>query len=105
MIFATGYRPDHSAWLHVPGACDALGFPVHDDGAARAADGLYFVDTHFLCTRKSSLLVGVREDATLVAGRIAAARQAASSSSSSASGFPRAKKSQTSTTLPSGSST
>ena len=37
-----------------------------------AADGLYFAGTHFLRKRKSSLLVGVGEDATIVARAIAA---------------------------------
>jgi putative flavoprotein involved in K+ transport len=35
--------------------------------------GLYFVGVHFLRKRKSSLLIGVGEDAAIVAGGIAAA--------------------------------
>ncbi|HEY2958636.1 MAG TPA: hypothetical protein VGM21_10590 [Actinomycetota bacterium] len=34
-------------------------------------DGLYFVGVHFLRKRKSSLLIGVGEDAALVAAAIA----------------------------------
>jgi putative flavoprotein involved in K+ transport len=71
VIFATGFRPDYAAWIEVPGAFDGEGFPICDDGASRAADGLYFVGTHFLRKRKSSLLIGVGEDATIVARRIA----------------------------------
>jgi putative flavoprotein involved in K+ transport len=77
VVFTGGYRPDYGSWLHVPDALDPLGFPVHDDGASTAADGLYFVGVHFLRKRKSSLLWGVGEDAAIVAGRIASARRAA----------------------------
>ena len=76
-MFAGGFRPDYGSWLDVPGALDPLGFPVHDEGASTAAEGLYFVGVHFLRKRKSSLLWGVGEDAAIVAGRIAAARSAA----------------------------
>jgi putative flavoprotein involved in K+ transport len=72
VIHAGGFRPDYGGWIDVPGAFDRMGFPVHHDGASDAADGLYFVGTHFLRTRKSSLLWGVGEDAAIVAGGIAA---------------------------------
>lgn len=72
VIFAGGFRPGHAAWVHCPGAFDELGFPIHRDGASSAAAGLYFVGVHFLRKRKSSLLVGVGEDAEIVARRIAA---------------------------------
>jgi len=71
VVFTCGFRPDYSSWLPWPEAFDDLGFPVHDDGASRAVPGLYFVGVHFLRTRKSSLLLGVGEDAALVAGAIA----------------------------------
>jgi putative flavoprotein involved in K+ transport len=58
--------------VHCPGAFDELGFPLHRDGESTVAPGLYFVGVHFLRKRKSSLLFGVGEDATLVAGQIAA---------------------------------
>jgi putative flavoprotein involved in K+ transport len=73
VIFAGGFRPDHASWVDCPGAFDGMGFPVHDEGASRAAEGLYFVGVHFLRKRKSSLLVGVGEDAEIIARRIAAA--------------------------------
>ena len=41
--------------------------------------GLYFVGVHFLRKRKSSLLIGVGEDAAIVAGRIAEALTSLSS--------------------------
>jgi putative flavoprotein involved in K+ transport len=42
------------------------------DGESTAAPGLYFLGVHFLRKRKSSLLIGVGEDAAIVAQRIAA---------------------------------
>jgi putative flavoprotein involved in K+ transport len=71
VVFAGGFRPDYASWINVPGAFDALGFPVHSDGASTAASGLYFVGAHFLRSRKSSLLFGVGEDAAVVARQIA----------------------------------
>lgn len=72
MIFAGGFRPDYASWVNCPGAFDDLGFPIHHEGASTAAEGLYFLGTHFLRKRKSSLLVGVGEDAAIVARRIVA---------------------------------
>ena len=59
--------------MHCPGAFDELGFPVHRDGASTASPGLYFAGVHYLRKRKSSLLIGVGEDAALVARQIARA--------------------------------
>ncbi len=73
IVLAGGYRPDYGTWVHVPGAFDPLGFPLHEEGASTAAPGLYFVGVHFLRKRKSSLLWGVGEDAAIVAGQIASA--------------------------------
>jgi cation diffusion facilitator CzcD-associated flavoprotein CzcO len=72
VVFAGGFRPDYESWVHVPGAFDELGFPIHEDGASPAADGLYFIGVHFLRKRKSSSFTGVCEDAPIVARRIAA---------------------------------
>ena len=58
-------------WIQHPEAFDDLGFPLHRDGASTTVAGLYFVGVHFLRKRKSSLLVGVGEDAGLVAEQIA----------------------------------
>lgn len=71
VIFTAGFRPDYAAWLPWPAAFDALGFPLHEDGESTAVPGLFFVGVHFLRTRKSSLLVGVGEDAAIVARRVA----------------------------------
>jgi putative flavoprotein involved in K+ transport len=75
VVFAGGFRPDYESWVHVPGAFDDLGFPIHDDGHSTIAPGLYFVGVHFLRKRKSSLLIGVGEDAAIVAHRIATAER------------------------------
>ena len=71
VIFAGGFRPDYHSWVHVPGAFDEVGFPIHEQGSSTVVHGLYFVGVHFLRKRKSSLLIGVGEDAAIVARRIA----------------------------------
>lgn len=71
VIFAGGFRPDYRTLLPWPEAFDDLGFPVQRDGASSVVPGLYFVGVHFLRKRKSSLLVGVGEDAAIVARQIA----------------------------------
>ena len=72
VVFAGGFRPDYGSWVKCPGAFDELGFPTHEECETTVAPGLHFVGVHFLRKRKSSLLIGVGEDAALVAGRIAA---------------------------------
>ncbi len=74
VIFAGGFRPDYESWVHCPGAFGEFGFPIHEDGASTVVPGLYFVGVHFLRKRKSSLLLGVGEDAAIVAGQIAGGR-------------------------------
>jgi putative flavoprotein involved in K+ transport len=71
VVFAGGFRPDYESWVHCSGAFDELGFPIHAEGASTVAPGLYFVGVHFLRKRKSSLLIGVGEDAAIVARQIA----------------------------------
>jgi putative flavoprotein involved in K+ transport len=70
VIFTSGFRPDYSSWVRFD-AFDELGFPLHEDGASTVVSGLYFCGVHFLRKRKSSLLVGVGEDAEIVARKIA----------------------------------
>jgi putative flavoprotein involved in K+ transport len=70
-VFAGGFRPDYESWVRCPGAFDELGFPIHEDGASTVSPGLYFVGVHFLRKRKSSLLIGVGEDAAIAARKIA----------------------------------
>jgi len=71
VIFTSGFRPDYRSWIHADGAFDDLGFPVTQDGRSVVVPGLYFCGVHFLRTRKSSLLMGVGEDAAIVARSIA----------------------------------
>jgi putative flavoprotein involved in K+ transport len=71
VVFTGGFRPDYGGWVHVPGAFDDLGFPLHADGESTTAPGLFFVGVHFLRKRKSSVLYGVGEDATIVADGVA----------------------------------
>lgn len=72
VIHATGFRPAYRDWLPWPDTVDPLGFPIHADGESVAVPGLHFIGVHFLRTRKSSLLLGVGEDAAVIAERIAA---------------------------------
>jgi putative flavoprotein involved in K+ transport len=71
VIFAGGFRPAYLTWLPWPDAFDDLGFPIQRDGASTVVDALYFMGVRLLRKRKSSLLLGVGEDATIVAGAIA----------------------------------
>ena len=73
VLHASGFRPAYSDWLPWPDAFDALGFPLHRDGASTVVPGLHFVGVHFLRTRKSSSLLGVAEDPPVVADAIASA--------------------------------
>ncbi len=71
VVFAGGFRPDFRSWLPWPDAFDEMGFPIQIDGASTVIDGLFFVGTHFLRTRRSSTLFGVGQDAAIVARTIA----------------------------------
>jgi putative flavoprotein involved in K+ transport len=73
VVVAGGFRPDYRSWLPWPEAFDDLGFPVHEDCESTVVPRLHFVGVHFLRKRKSSILIGIGEDAALVAGRIAEA--------------------------------
>jgi putative flavoprotein involved in K+ transport len=79
VVFAGGFRPDYSSWLPWPEAFDELGYPLHDGGASTMVPGLYFVGVHFLRKRKSSSLIGVGEDAGIVARRVSEAFSSVSS--------------------------
>ncbi len=69
VIFTSGFRPDYSRWVRFR-AFDEMGFPLTDNGASTVVPGLFFCGVHFLRKRKSSLLFGVGEDATIVAQSI-----------------------------------
>ena len=71
VVFTSGFRPDYASWLP-PQAFDELGFPLQVDGESTIVPGLFFAGVHFQRKRKSSLLIGVGEDAAIVAERVAA---------------------------------
>ncbi len=60
IIWATGFRPDHS-WLDLP-VFDRKGRIRHDGGVVEAP-GMYLMGLPFLRRRKSNLIDGVGEDA------------------------------------------
>jgi putative flavoprotein involved in K+ transport len=72
VLWANGWRPDYG-WIELP-IFDEHGWPRQTRGSAEV-DGLYFVGLHWLHKRKSTLLVGVAEDARHVAGELAARRR------------------------------
>jgi putative flavoprotein involved in K+ transport len=74
VLFAGGFRPDYASWVQIDDAFDELGFPIHTLCQSSAAAGLYFAGVRFLRKRKSSLLIGVGEDAAIVAQSISAAK-------------------------------
>jgi putative flavoprotein involved in K+ transport len=70
IIWATGYRPDHS-WLE-PSLLDAKGAVRHDGGVVVDAPGMYLLGGPFLRRRKSSFIDGARDDATDLSDELAA---------------------------------
>ena len=69
VIWATGFRPDHS-WLDVP-VFDRKGRIRHDGGIV-ASPGLYLLGIPFLRRRKSSLIDGAAADATELSDHLVA---------------------------------
>jgi cation diffusion facilitator CzcD-associated flavoprotein CzcO len=72
VLFAGGFRPDYGSLLPGSEAFDDLGFPLQRDGESTIVPGLYFMGVHFLRKRQSSTLLGMAEDAAVVAERIGA---------------------------------
>ncbi|HET9507064.1 MAG TPA: NAD(P)-binding domain-containing protein [Gaiellaceae bacterium] len=70
VIWATGYRPDHS-WIHLP-VFDEEGRARHRRGVTDVP-GLYFLGLSWQHTRGSALLGWVKDDAAFIAARIEAA--------------------------------
>jgi putative flavoprotein involved in K+ transport len=69
VIWATGYRPDHS-WIDLD-LTDADGRLRHERGVTDIP-GLYFLGLSWQHTRGSALLGWVKEDAEFIAARIEA---------------------------------
>ncbi len=73
VIFTSGFRPDYASWVRFPDGFDDMGFPIQQDGSSTVVRGLHFMGVHFQRKRKSATLLGVGEDATVLAGTISAA--------------------------------
>jgi putative flavoprotein involved in K+ transport len=71
IVWATGYRSDHS-FIDITGATDDAGAPIHQRGVSPVA-GLFFVGLPWQHTRGSALLGFVGADAAHIADHIAAA--------------------------------
>ncbi|HXN03501.1 MAG TPA: NAD(P)-binding domain-containing protein [Candidatus Acidoferrum sp.] len=71
VIFTSGFRPDYASWVRFPQAFDDGGFPIQQDGSSAIVPGLHFMGVHFQRKRKSATLLGVGEDATVLADAIA----------------------------------
>jgi putative flavoprotein involved in K+ transport len=69
VIWATGYRPDHS-WIRVP-VFDHDGTLLHRRGVTESP-GLYFLGLPWMHTRGSALLGWVKDDAEYIAHKISA---------------------------------
>ncbi|MCL2769510.1 MAG: NAD(P)-binding domain-containing protein [Solirubrobacterales bacterium] len=76
VIFASGFAPDYTSWVHLD-AFDERGFPIQQDGASTVVPGLHFCGVPFLRKRKSSLLIGIGEDAEILTRELAAERHPA----------------------------
>jgi putative flavoprotein involved in K+ transport len=68
VIWANGFRPDHS-WIDGL-EVDQQGWPAQRRGVT-SIRGLYFVGLHWMHKRKSSLFLGVGEDAAYVVSHLA----------------------------------
>jgi putative flavoprotein involved in K+ transport len=68
VLWCGGFKMDFS-WIHLPILLED-GYPIHEDGRAVTAPGLYFVGLPFQRSLSSASLVGVGRDAALVAGWI-----------------------------------
>jgi putative flavoprotein involved in K+ transport len=69
IVWATGFRPDYG-WIELP-VLDPSGRPLHRRGVTDFP-GLAFLGVHWLHKRKSSLFIGVGEDAAHVVSQVAA---------------------------------
>jgi putative flavoprotein involved in K+ transport len=68
IIWCTGFSGDFS-WVKLPGALNAAGQPIHEDGIG-TVPGLYFAGLDFASTRKSGTIPAVAEEADHLADHI-----------------------------------
>lgn len=72
-IITSGFRPDYKSWIRFPEAFDDMGFPIQVDGSSTVVPGLHFIGVHFQRNRASAVLLGVGEDAQVLAKRMTSA--------------------------------
>ena len=75
VVLTSGFRPDYASWMAFPDAFDGMGFPLQADGSSTVVPGLHFMGVHFQRKRKSATLLGVGEDARVLAPAILAGRR------------------------------
>ena len=71
IVITSGFRPDYASWVRFPAAFDSMGYPIQQDGSSTVIPGLHFMGVHFQRTRVSATLLGVSEDAAILAKRMA----------------------------------
>jgi putative flavoprotein involved in K+ transport len=69
VVWCTGFTGDFS-WVRLPGALDATGQPLHEDGVA-SIPGLFFAGLDFGSTRKSGTIPAIAEEAARLVERLA----------------------------------
>ncbi len=74
-IITCGFRPDYKSWIRLPEAFDEMGFPIQVDGSSTVVPGLHFMGVHFQRNRASATLLGVGEDAKILARTMTGARR------------------------------
>ena len=70
VIVTSGFRPDYKSWVRFPEAFDDMGFPLQRNGSSTVVKGLHFMGVHFQRKRASATLLGVGEDAQVLAKRM-----------------------------------
>ena len=73
VIYTSGFRPDYR-WVGLPAAFDEVGFPIQEDGSSTVIPGLHFMGVHFQRVRGSATLVGVGDDAAVLARHLQGVR-------------------------------
>jgi putative flavoprotein involved in K+ transport len=68
VLWATGFRPDHS-WLDIP-VLDRTGHIRHDGGVVTSAPGLYLLGLPVLRTRASTYIHGAATDSQALASHL-----------------------------------
>lgn len=69
IIWSTGFTGDFG-WVGLPGALDATGQPLHEDGIG-VDPGIYFAGLDFASTRKSGTVPGIAEEVARLVDHLA----------------------------------